>query len=194
MKIKKIVLREYKKCWKFLRESSKYIWIITGIFFLFALIGFLIPTPEYLSQQIMEYVAQLLEKTKDFNFLEMFKFIFFNNFKSSFIGLFVGVFFGVFSLLVSLGNGYVLGFASAYASAQNGIGVLWRLAPHGIFELPAIFISLGMGLKLGSFFLKENKLEFVKENMKNSLRVFLLIVVPLLFIAAIIESLLIVLR
>jgi len=37
----------------------------------------------------------------------------------------------------------------------EGYGILWRLVPHGIFELPAVFISLGLGIKLGTFIFRE---------------------------------------
>ena len=66
--------------------------------------------------------------------------------------------------------------------------VLWRIFPHGIFELPAVFISLGLGLKLGTFIFQRNKLKAFAEFFWNSLRVFLFIVLPLLIIAAIIEG------
>ena len=34
---------------------------------------------------------------------------------------------------------------------------LFRLLPHGIFELPAIFISLGLGLRFGMFIFQKEK-------------------------------------
>jgi stage II sporulation protein M len=75
---------------------------------------------------------------------------------------------------------------------------LFLLAPHGIFELPAVFIAIGFGLKLGvcslrmiisGFDKKENK--FFAENLINSFRSFFLVIVPLLVIAGIIEAVLI---
>lgn len=189
--VNKFVL-EYKKSFKYLKDSKNYIFVIIGIFVLFGIIGFFVPASEYIYSQILNYISQLLEKTEGFGFGDMFFFIFFNNFKSSFFGLFGGIFFGIFSLFTSLANGYVIGFVSQFTTSQQGASILWRLVPHGIFELPAVFISLGMGVKLGSFFLKKNKLNFIKENLRSSLGVFVTIVLPLLLIAAIIESVLII--
>ena len=184
------LIEEYKKSFLYIKKTKKPIYWIIGIFFLFALIGFFIPVPEFISKQILEYIQELLEMTKNFGTGEMFGFIFFNNLKSSFLGIVLGVFFGIFPIYATLSNGYVLGFVSSMVASEQGANVLWRLIPHGIFELCAIFISLGMGVKLGScFFQKKNRLNIFKDNFKNSLRVFLLIVLPLLLIAAFIESL-----
>jgi len=190
--MKKKIFSEYKKGFNYIKDSWKHITIVIGFFVLFFMVGYFISAPDYISNQIMDYLNQLIKETEGFGFWDMFLFIFFNNFKSSFFGLFAGIFFGVFSIFTSLSNGYMLGFMSNFVSSQGGGVVLWRLLPHGIFELPAVFISLGIGLKLGSFFLKKEKLKFVKENLKSSLRVFVMIVVPLLLIAGLIESVLIV--
>jgi len=68
---------------------------------------------------------------------------------------------------------------------------LWRILPHGIFELPAVFIALGMGLKFGGFIFQKEKIKSLREYFWNSLRVFLFVVLPLLIIAGIIEGTLI---
>ena len=76
----------------------------------------------------------------------------------------------------------------------GGIFILWRLLPHGIFEIPAIIISISMGLRLGSFLFvyhgKKKCSEFWKWIKKSSIA-FLLIVIPLLVIAGLIEGILI---
>ena len=188
----KTIWKEYKRGFKYLSKSWKYILVSVVVFLIFLIIGIFVPAPESVSSQIFIYLEQLLSQTEGYCFGEMFLFIFFNNFKSSFFGLFAGVIFGIFSLFTSLINGYLLGFVSNFVSSQEGAGVLWRLVPHGIFELPAVFISLGLGLKLGSFFVRKKKIEFIKINLRESLGVFVMIVIPLLIVAAIIESALIV--
>ena len=93
---------------------------------------------------------------------------------------------GFFPVIFAIANGYVLGFVASATVEVQGISILWRLFPHGIFELPAIFISLGLGLKLMTFIFEKNKLKTLKIYLKNSLRVFLFIIIPLLIIAAVI--------
>ena len=111
-----------------------------------------------------------------------------NNLKSSFFAMIFGVIFGIYSILTIVANGYVLGFVSAEAVKFEGVLTLLNLLPHGIFELPAIFLSVGLGIKLGSFIFREKKKTVFKDYLLNSLRVFLLIIIPLLIIAAVIEG------
>jgi uncharacterized membrane protein SpoIIM required for sporulation len=60
-----------------------------------------------------------------------------------------------------------------------------------VFELPAVFISLALGVKLGMFiFSREKGKEFMRR-ARNSMIIFVCIVIPLLIIAAVIEGLLI---
>lgn len=184
-------VENYKKSWNYIKESKRFIWIIAGIFFLFAFIGYFVPTPSYLSGLLTNYLKEIVSETSGLSWIQLILFILFNNLKSSFFGLVFGIIFGIFPSLVAIFNGYVVGFVSNESVRQSGVLILWKLFPHGIFELPAVFISLGMGLKLASK-LFERKGKF-GENFMNALRVFLFIVVPLLAIAAIIEGTLIIL-
>lgn len=180
--------KEYKKGFEYLKESRKFIYIIIGIFFLFVLLAYFIPTPKFLSDEIIKFLKEILSQTNGMSQFELIKFIIFNNVQSSFFGMLFGVLLGIFPILTAIVNGYLLGFVSLMSVNNGGILTLWRIFPHGIFELPAVFISLGLGLKLGLFIFKKNKKESFKNDLINSLRIFLLIVLPLLIIAGIIEG------
>lgn len=184
----------YYKSWKFLKETEIFIWIIVLLFFISILIGFLIPISENLHNIILDYIKQILEKTSNMSLLELIAFIFFNNLKSAFLGMIFGIFIGIFPVIVTLANGYLLGYISSLAVKEGGAISLLSLLPHGIFELPAIFISLGLGLKLGTVFFQKKLDKSFKEFFINSIRIFVFIVLPLLIIAAIIEGSLIFLR
>jgi len=185
--------QEYKESWDYLKKAKNYIYFIFIIFLFFALIGFFIPLPESLSTLLLEFIQELLEKTRGMGGGELTAFIFTNNLKTSFLGMVFGVFLGIFPVIISLVNGYLVGFVASIAVQNEGLSVLWSLVPHGIFELPAVFISLGLGLKLSTFIFEKNKIKAFKEYFLNSLRIFLLIVIPLLILAAIIEGSLIIL-
>lgn len=183
--------KEYKNSWKFIKKSKNYIYIIIGIFILFSLIGFFIqPTPE-IEAKILEFIKELVEKTSGMSQIELILFIFLNNLQSTFIALITGVFFGAIPIFASISNGYLVGFVGNAVTQEQGLIALWRLLPHGIFELPAIFISLGLGLKISSFIFKKQKTKKLKKYLIQSLKTFILIVIPLLVIAAIIEGILI---
>jgi stage II sporulation protein M len=137
-------------------------------------------------------VQRIISETEGFGSIEMIIFLLRNNLQSAFIGMFFGIFLGIVPFINSVANGYVLGFVASEIVSIEGIFILWRILPHGIFELPALFLALGMGLKIGSFIFQKKKIYSLKYYLYNSSLVFLLFVIPLLIIAAIIEGTLIV--
>lgn len=187
------IKENYLNSFKFIKSSKNFIYLGVLIFVAFALFGFFVTLPDILSIQILDYFKELVEKTQNYNTWQMISFLFFNNLQASFLGMILGVFIGIFPLINLFGNGFILGFAAKLSVAQEGFGSLWRILPHGIFELPAIFIALGIGMKLGSFVSEKKKWKTLKIYFIESLKVFVLIVLPLLILAAIIEGLLIVL-
>jgi stage II sporulation protein M len=183
------IKENYKICWNYIKESKGFIWVVVGIFFVFALLGFFVPVPSDISNQLLKYIQEILGQTSGMNAFRLISFIFFNNARSSFFGLIFGIALGIFPVFVSLFNGYILGFVSRRSVNAEGIFVLWKLFPHGIFELPAVWLSLAMGMKIGASLI-DGKGKF-KENFYASLRVFVSVVIPLLVIAATIEGTLI---
>jgi len=179
---------EYKENWDYIKESKNFIYLIIAVFFVFAFVGFFIPVPDAVAEQILHFIQELLEKIQGMNQNELISFIFLNNLQSSFFVMVFGVFLGIFPVVGAILNGYLLGFVASMGVGEGGVSVLLRLLPHGIFELPAVFISLGLGLKLGTFVFQEEKIHSLKKYFWNSLRIFFFIVIPLLIIAAIIEG------
>ena len=170
-----------KKSIRYLKSSFNYIYIIIALFIVSATFGFIFA--EKLSF-LDEILREIISKTIYLNSYELTAFILMNNAIASLISIIGGIVVGIVPILSSIGNGAVIG----YVLEKVGIASFWRLLPHGIFELPAVFISFGLGIKLGfSIF---NKKKF-RERFYNSILVFAFIIVPLLIIAAIIEGLLI---
>jgi len=148
-KTKFFFTENYRKSWEYIKESRNFIYTILIIFLVFAFIGAFVPVPELLERQILEFIGELLRKTAGMSQEELISFIFLNNLQSSFFGMIFGIVLGIFSVITSVLNGYLLGFISSRVAYEEGILILWRLLPHGIFELPALFLSAGLGLKLG---------------------------------------------
>lgn len=178
----------YNLSWKYLKEARNFIYTTIVLFAVFILAGAFIPVPPVLEQRILDFIREILEKTAGMSQRELISFIFFNNIQSSFFGMIFGVVLGIFPIITIISNGYLLGFVSAKATQVGGALVLWRLFPHGIFELPALFISTALGFKLGTFVFHKKKFETLKNFLWNSLRVFVFVVLPLLIVAAIIEG------
>ena len=185
---KSFFVKNYSQSWNFIKESKNFIYTIVLIFFITSLFGFFLPLPEQVTENILKLIQELLEKTKGMSQLELIAFIFLNNIQSSFFGIIFGILLGIFPIIAAIANGFVLGFVASLSVSSEGFFVLWRILPHGLFELPAIFISFGLGLKIGTFIFQEKKFESFKNYLHNALRVFLFIIIPLLITAAIIEG------
>lgn len=170
----------------FLKESKNYVFAITGIFIFFAFVGFIYP--HLLEDRLLELIKQLREMFVGKNLFETIALIFFNNLKASLFSIVFGIVFGILPLFSAIANGYLVGFVAEKAVAEGGILVLWRLLPHGIFELPAVLISMGLGLKIGFEIFNKNSNKKLKRNFRESIKIFLSVVLPLLAIAALIEG------
>jgi len=180
--------QEYQKAWDYLKKSKKYFLIIAIIFLIMTLIGFLVPAPEFISGEIMKILQELITKTQGMSSFELITFILVNNIQTTFLGMIFGIILGIFPIITTMINGYLLGFVSAMSVSLEGGVSLLKLLPHGIFEIPAAIMALGLGFKLGTFPFKKNYKKAFREYLENSIRVFLLIILPLLLIAGIIEG------
>ena len=180
---------QFKEAIVYLKESSLYIYSSILIFIFSAAIGFFQHESFLFIDKILE---EIMQKTEGLNMYEMIFFILQNNLQSALYSIILGVFLGIFPLISSLVNGVVIGYVLQKVYVIAGLAEWWRLLPHGIFELPAIFISFGLGIRLGfSIFSKKPKIREFKRRFYNSANTFLMIIIPLLIIAAIIEGILI---
>ncbi len=182
------IKKEYSNSWNYIKESKNFIFSIIGLFLILGIGGFVLKTPEVFVKEIQKYLQEILNITEGMSQIQLIGFIFWNNLKIGFAGLFFGVLVGLVPFLFTISNGYIIGVVSKLAVNERGFGVLWGLLPHGIFELPAIFLSLGLGIRFGTFLFKDDMGKYLKNYFKNSLRVFFLIILPLLLLAAIIEG------
>ncbi len=182
---------EYKDSWKYIKESKKFIYASIGIFFFFVFFAYFIPAPQFIYTKIISFIQDLVKQTAGMSQMQLIQFIISNNLKSTLLVIVFGTILGIFPLISAIANGYMLGFVSLLSVKADGFLTLWRILPHGIFELPAVFISLGLGLKMGTFIFQKKKLQSFRDYMIKSLKVFLLIIIPLLLVAGIIEGTLI---
>jgi stage II sporulation protein M len=172
----------------YLKGSLRYIYFVSLVFLIAAIFGFLFYQEFYVFEGLLR---EIIFQIQGMNALEITSFILRNNSGSAFFGLIFGIAFGVFPIFSSALNGFVLGYVFRALFAVSGVSEFWKILPHGIFELPAVFIALGIGLRLGMYlFVRGKKMRFL-EQLKNALLVFLFIIVPLLFVAAVIEGFLI---
>jgi stage II sporulation protein M len=186
---KSYLANQYSKCWKFLEEAKWYIVFVLGLFCLTFLIGFIYPM--FFRVEIFTFIESMIEMLEGKGVSELTWLIFSNNLRASFMAMVLGIGIGIFPLITLVVNGYLLGFVSREAANIGGLSILWQLVPHGIFELPAIIFSIGIGFKIGVDLFGEKIKEGLGYNFREGLRFFAFVILPLLIIAAIIEGLLI---
>lgn len=76
--------------------------------------------------------------------------IFFKNLLSCVLSTFLGIGLGIMPLIVDTSNGFLVGIvAYKITHAQGLIYLLAGILPHGIIELSSVFISSGLGFRLG---------------------------------------------
>lgn len=125
--------------------------------------------------------------------LEIFLLIFLNNSIKSFIAMLLGVLFGVVPILFIFLNGLIIGFFANFVASEIGIAnFILLLLPHGILEIPAVILACSYGLWLGVEFLRDRK--NIKKHILMAISNFVRLVLPMLLVAAFIETLLITLR
>jgi stage II sporulation protein M len=120
-----------------------------------------------------------------------------NNLRVSLLAIVAGIVpFLFLPMVILLINSVILGVMMGIFAGQSvKMSILMFLAgvlPHGIFELTAIFISVACGTFLCSTVTKKirgkNKGAKISNVIKNSLKAFFIIVVPLIVVAGLIES------
>jgi len=173
------------------KKINSYIFTMAVLFFSSIVMGYFIATRNINEAgKIVGELSSTLGFIKDLNPFLIFLFIFINNSVKSLLMVLLGFFFGLIPLIFIITNGYMLGVVIAVTQLKIGMSaVLISLIPHGIFEIPAVLIASGYGMLLGyKFFRKLFFKEPFEAHLKLSLNKFWKIVVPLLFLAALIET------
>ncbi len=192
-RVKKMVEGEFSVS-EYLYSLRLYILFVFAFFICSALIGYL-GFLNGLFNTAMSWIEQLSENVKDFSdsypigvtFLLFFFVILLNNAFTCFIDILLGPLAGVFPLFSDFVNGGLVG----WFAQKEGLIILIGIIPHGIFEIPAFLISAAIGVRLGREVFRRRGERDVRGELGKGLKVFLILVLPLLVIAAVIESLLI---
>ena len=59
------IREKYGESFSFIKESRHFIYLAIAIFFFFAIVGFFIPVSENVSNQILQFIDELLKKTEN---------------------------------------------------------------------------------------------------------------------------------
>jgi len=146
--------------------------------------------PESVAQSL-EDVSELVDIIGDLSPIGIMLFIFFNNAIKSLLMLVLGIGFGLLPLVFIAYNGFIIGVVCYVFSAEDGFAyVLSAILPHGIIELPMIFISAAIGLKIGqeTFRAASGRPANIRDEFFRGVGFYFRWIMPLLFVAAVIET------
>ncbi len=175
----------------YLKSIRIYIILAWALFFLTAFMGYF--TAEMAPEEAASWTKELemLKWIMDLPPLLIMMIIFLKNLLACAMAVLLGVGLGLVPLLVAITNGFLLGIVS-YGAIQKA-GVLYLMAgilPHGIIELPTVFLCIAIGLRLGYLLV----LTILREEanlageMRLAVHLLLCWAMPLLFLAAAIET------
>jgi stage II sporulation protein M len=169
-----------------------------GIIFSFVLFMVFFAIGAFTINQNSESAEVLLQALNDdlFSYIneqsppQMAVTLFINNLEASLLLFIGGATFGIITLMILLTNGVIIGFVVEYAAKlQGSAAVVAGIVPHGIFEIPAFIIASGLGFLLAeSMWLELKGMDDAAEHAGKLARIFIMVVIPLLAAAAIIEA------
>lgn len=149
-----------------------------------------------LFEESTDVVTPIIEKIENEFSLEGSNFqlaikIFFNNLRATIIMLLSGTLLFV-PLVILMVNGFLVGFVLRVFLGK-GHSIFEFIQPiffHSIFELPAVFISAAIGIRIGLAYLlpKGNRVMVVSQSIKEAGAIYVAIVIPLLLLAAFTEA------
>lgn len=175
-----------------IKKLQPFIILAAAIFGISTLLGAIFHNQ--LIHYVLPALKQIIDELQDASSIEIFAFIYSNNLMASLIATLSGISFGLLPAILALGNGIVLGSILMHLHETLGSSHWWQIIPHGIFELPAYFLSIALGFYIGGSFFNPNRWETLKTRIIESLETFVFWVAPLLLLAAITETTLIVLE
>ncbi len=176
----------------FLRSLYGYFILVSLLFILSIMAGYF-----YASHFAGDAVSFLEEAIEIFEWIttldpiSVMFIIFLNNAVKSFLALIFGLGFGLIPLLFVASNGFIIGILINVSLAARGLLFIGAaILPHGLIEVPMVLLSAAIGLRLGREVissLKGDKVDISYE-FKKSVRFYLRWIMPLLLLAAAIES------
>ena len=144
--------------------------------------------PEKFGGMLDEFVRS--SDYDNMSMFEMMRSLFINNSKVAGMVVLFGVTI-VVPLFILVANGVLIGAAIERASESvSWWDIVYNIAPHGIFEIPAMILAFAVGYRIAKAWFKKNRLHNIWGRFKDAVIVYVCVIIPLLFIASMIEGVL----
>ncbi|WP_407355808.1 stage II sporulation protein M [Methanolobus sp. WCC5] len=136
-------------------------------------------------------LEELAEMLRGLSIIEIMLLIFVNNAVKMFFAVLLGFALGIVPFGFLVLNGFVIGVFIHYMVVERGaLFVIAGLTPHGIIEIPMLLISSAIGMKIGYTALQAiiSGPVNLKEEIIKGVKFYLHWLLPLIFLAAVIET------
>jgi stage II sporulation protein M len=144
-----------------------------------------------LALQLQELLKQFAQVFRGLPKLQLTVAIFFNNSLKTLVVILLGPLLGLAPIIFLIVNGAILGAVMPAAAASAGIwSSIMTIAPHGVLELPAIFLGTSIALRLGAHAwrrLTGRADKTLLAELGDGLWIYFSLIIPLLLAAAAIE-------
>jgi class 3 adenylate cyclase/uncharacterized membrane protein SpoIIM required for sporulation len=185
----------YIKLFNYIRSNKKIIYLCSVIFAVSFITGII--EPNFFIDYQKKIIAELMALSGE-RFFGFTASIISANIQASILGILFGAIL-VPTVALLIVNGYIFGAVTSRALTEVGLEkVLLSILPHSIFEIPAAILSytLGMAIGITAFrYLRDSKkgerkkvIGVIARNYKKAVLAFLLVILPLLLVAGIIEG------
>ena len=176
----------------YLYQIRAYILVIAALWVFSSLIGatMAVAMPEE-SRQFVEVISNQMKPLLSESQFNLMIGIFLNNTRACLLSVALGLGLGLLPLLIIFVNGLAMGLVIALSVMNAGpLFIIVALLPHGIIEVPVVAISAAIGLRFGHCILMALLRQAVdlKKELIDGVSVFVVWLVPLLFVAAFVES------
>ena len=181
-----------KEALKYLSYLKGYILFVSLMFTISTLMGYWYSSldPSFANQTSAD-MGELFAIIEALNPLAIMLIIFLNNSIKCLIALLLGIGFGLIPLVFVTYNGFLIGTIFLIIGRLEGLlYVLVAIVPHGVIELPMVFISAAIGIQLGHDLLNTlvGKKADIKKDFKKGTSFYVNWILPLLFFAAVVET------
>jgi stage II sporulation protein M len=189
---------------RLIKRDWPYFFVIAGLFLLGVWLGERLPelspdAAKMVEKAAMDRFSEIARLVKNAPLWVEILVIWGNNLIASLTAVLTGILIvpGLFSVFFLMSNGMLIGLFQRVTETKTGLDLTHfylSLLPHGIFELPAFFIAVGLGIRFGlipyrliaQYSRTKVHMPYFRDFFRET-RYYASLIVVLLLIAAIIE-------
>jgi stage II sporulation protein M len=145
-----------------------------------------------LTDQFEQTITSFVSVFREMPRIKLAGAIFLNNAAKTLFAIVLGALLGILPAIFLFANGIALAVVWSLSAHSRGVSLtLLSILPHGIIELPAVFLGTSIGLSIGYHGVRRlvGKSEIHSgADMVQGLRYFFTVIIPLLIAAALVEA------